>query len=321
MNINNYFEETKPLFQLLRTETFRFIIIRYNQASIVNQLKNDLSLNFPERPNLVVDGSKIDYISLVNSYYHLGTGFFFIENFDKILSNPEIYNGLNQRRDKLASYSIAIIALISPVTEELFIRQIMEKMPDLWAYRSLLVDLRIKDYQKIGANESFKITNWENISTLGGTTMKQKMSEINRLLKRIESIPPSNKKYIASVYEQVAKLYSDLGSYEKAIEYYLKLEKLNIEFHDNAKLGTIYNDLGLIYSFLKDYTQSEQYYKKSEEFRINIGDESALGTTYNNLGGFYNEIGEWDQALQYYLKAEQLLVKSNYKNGLGAITF
>jgi len=294
-------------------------MIRYNETSIVNQLKNDLYKNFPERPSFVVDGSKIDYKSLVNSYYNLGSGFFFIENFDKILANPEIYNGLNQRRDKLASYPIAIIALISPTTEDLFIRQIMEKMPDMWAYRSMLIDLRIQDYHKIEANRSFKITNWENSSVLGGSTMKEKINEINRLLKRIGSSPQGNKKHITSVYEQVARLYTEVGSYKKAIEYYLKLEKLYLEFHDNAKLGTIYNDLGIIYSFLKDYTESEQYYKKSEELRINIGDDSALGTTYNNLGGFYNEIGEWDKALQCFLKAEQLLVNSNYKNGLGAV--
>ena len=77
--VNNYIEETKPLFRLLRTEAFRFIIIRYNHYSLVNQLKKDLLQHFPERPQNTVDARHTDYRSLVDSYYKAARGFFFIE--------------------------------------------------------------------------------------------------------------------------------------------------------------------------------------------------------------------------------------------------
>lgn len=154
--INNYMVETKPLFRLLRTEAFRFIIVRYNHYSLVNQLKEDLLHHFPDRPQNTVDSRNTDYRSLVDSYYNAARGFFFIENFDEILADPEIYSGLNQRRDKLAFYPIALIAFVSSSTEELYARQIMEKMPDLWSFRSLLLDLKIEDVQVTPADEWHK---------------------------------------------------------------------------------------------------------------------------------------------------------------------
>ena len=145
--VNNYIEETKPLFRLLRTEAFRFIIIRYNHYSLVKQLKKDLLQHFPERLQNTVDARQTDYRSLVDNYYKSAKGFFFIENFDEILSNSEIYSGLNQRRDKLALFPIALIVFLPVSTEELFARKIMEKMPDLWSFRSLMLDLKMEDIE------------------------------------------------------------------------------------------------------------------------------------------------------------------------------
>ena len=39
--LDNYDEETKPLFKLLKTEAFRFVIVRYNHFSFVQQLEID----------------------------------------------------------------------------------------------------------------------------------------------------------------------------------------------------------------------------------------------------------------------------------------
>lgn len=154
--INNYAEETKPLFRLLRTEAFRFIIIRYNHYSLINQLKEDLLRLFPGRSGFTVDGRDTNYRSLVDSFYKAARGFFFIENFDEVLAKPEIYSGLNQRRDKLAQYPIALIVFIYTSTDELFARHIMEKMPDLWSFRSLLLDLKVADIQVTPAEEWHK---------------------------------------------------------------------------------------------------------------------------------------------------------------------
>jgi len=204
-------EETKPLFRLLRTEAFRFIIVRYNHYSLVNQLKDDLSRLFPDRPQNTVDGRSTNYRLLVDSYYKIARGFFFIENFDEILANPEIYSGLNQRRDKLALYPIALIVFISSSTEELFARQIMEKMPDLWSFRSLLLDLTVDVAQLIQSENGNQYVASEPLdsltSTLGGNNPEEKEKELNRLLKRVEEISENELNLLRVTYAQIAGLY------------------------------------------------------------------------------------------------------------------
>lgn len=153
---NNYLEETKPLFRLLRTEAFRFIIVRYNHYSLVSRLKEDLLMHFPERQQNTIDARNIDYRVLVDSFYKAESGFFFIENFEEVLANCEIYSGLNQRRDKLTMHPIALIVFLSTSTDEFYARQIMEKMPDLWSFRSLLLDLKTENIQMNPTDEWHK---------------------------------------------------------------------------------------------------------------------------------------------------------------------
>lgn len=142
MSADNYTTETAFLFRMLRTEAFWFVIVRYNHYSILQDLKKDLRAKYPDRPSAEINAQNTTYRELVDAYYALEKGFFFIENFREVLKNPELYAGLNQRRDKLAKYPIAIIAFIEPPSEAHFGKEIMEKMPDLWSFRSLLMDLR-----------------------------------------------------------------------------------------------------------------------------------------------------------------------------------
>lgn len=344
-------EETKPLFRLLRTEAFRFIIIRYNHYSLVNQLKEDLLRLFPDRPVFTVNSSNTNYRSLVDSYYKAAKGFFIIENFEEVLSNPEIYTGLNQRRDKLALYPIALIVFISSGTEELYARQIMEKMPDLWSFRSLLLDLKVEAIQLTSSEDWHQNLDMEQLnfspleektqtpheihseityqdvdpkklnhidSTLGGSTAIEKEIELNRLLTRIKSVSSTEINFLRIAYEQIAKLLVDLWKFDEAIEYYLKLEKIEIEIGDQVGLGTTYNDIGFIFSQKGDFKKSLEYYLKSEGIRSKEGNKAALGTIYNNIGGIYSENGDWEIAYNYYMNAEQMFLTCNHDEGLGA---
>lgn len=315
-------EETKPLFRLLRTEAFRFIIVRYNHYSLVTQLKQDLLLHFPERPQNTIDARNADYRFLVDSYYKAKTGFFFIENFEEILANSEIYSGLNQRRDKLALYPIALIVFISSTTDELFARQIMEKMPDLWSFRSLMLDLKVdllkEILQPILSQSLLSENSIQHNRSLGANSIEEKEKELTRLIARIKSISENEINLLMTVYEQIARVLIELGRFNEAIENYLKLEKILIKKEDTFSLGRIYSDIGLAYTYKKDFRKSLEYYHKSEEVLIKGGNEIALGTTYNNLGGVYSEEGDWDSALNYYNIAEELFLKSNHDEGLGA---
>lgn len=320
--INNYIEETKPLFRLLRTEAFRFIIIRYNHYSLINRLKADLLQLFPDRPAFTVNGRDTNYRSLVDSYYKAARGFFYIENFEEVLANPEIYSGLNQRRDKLAQYPIALIIFISSGTEELYARQIMEKMPDLWSFRALLLDLKVEislPVQTENWNQFITPDQVLSTSTLGGSTPEEKEQELNRLLKRIREIPENEFNLLRATYQQITKILEDLWRYDEAIEYYLKLEK--IEIGDKNGLGITYSNIGAIFHNKGQWDKALEYYLNASAIFEELDDKIAFGFMSLNIGLMYSNKGEWRKAMKYYLKSEKIYKGINYLPGLVSTYF
>ncbi len=320
--INNYIEETKPLFRLLRTEAFRFIIVRYNHYSLVTRLKEDLSQYFPERSQNAIDARNANYRKLVDSYYKAESGFFFVENFDAVLANPEIYSGLNQRRDKLAMYPIALIVFISSSSDELFARQIMEKMPDLWSFRSLLLDLKVEISKKKRNAELNQLQLFEpapayHSSSRGRSSAKEK--ELNRLLKRVKKIAKNELGLQKALYEQIAKLYHDLYKHDEAIEYYYKLEQIAIETNDKLSLGNLYNKIGEIYDNKGEWDKAMTFLNKSLVIYAEEGDKLGLANVYSNIGLIHDNKGEWEKALEYLLKSVEYFSELDDKEGLAIL--
>jgi tetratricopeptide (TPR) repeat protein len=308
---------------LLRTEAFRFIIVRYDHYSQVTKLKEDLEKKFPDRPIFSVDARWVDYRTLVDQYYELNRGFYFIENFEVILENPEIYTGFNQRRDKLAMYPNALIVLISSASGELYAGKIMEKMPDLWSFRSLLLDLKSENSALApteNRDQEFLLVKAEQAaSTLGGLTGKDKEKELNRLLERIAKTPETEFGFLITAYEQIAQLYEDLFVFEEAIAYYLKSEKILNEAEDKSKLAAIYNNLASIYDKKDDYDNALEYYLKEEKICLEEGDIAGLAATYYNMGTVLQSRGDWKQGDQLLILAGFIVHKHGMKDILQGI--
>ena len=324
-NQSNYIEESTPLFRLLRTEAFRFVIVRHNHYLLVNQLKEDLKLLFPDRPSVTIDGRKTDYRSLVDSYYNAASGFFFIENFDEILANPQIYTGLNQRRDKLASYPIALIVFVSSSTEELFARQIMEKMPDLWSFRSLLLNLKVESTQIIvSENWDQKFvseqvsTTTTTTTTLSSRTNTVKERELIRLLQRVGEIPNTELSLLITIYQQIARLYKDLSKYDEALEYYKKLEKLQIETGDKFGESVTLNQISQILKVSGNFDTALEYLKRSLANSQDIGDKSGEVSTLNNISQVYNSLGDYKTSLEFLEMSLNIAHEIDDKSGEGA---
>ncbi|MCB0837650.1 MAG: hypothetical protein KDD99_13355, partial [Bacteroidetes bacterium] len=231
MSVNNYQEEITFLYRLLRTETFRFIIVRYNHYSLLQALKQDVKKKFPDRSVKEIDATKITYRELIDTYIELGSGFFFIENFRQILKDPELYAGLNQRRDKLAQYPIAIFALVEPPAERHFGREIMEKMPDLWSYRSLMMDLK---KELTPCNQTFELTTqlrregfFQPLpSTLGGNTQQEKETELARLEKQLSATPETEIPLRLTLFSQIAELQFETSAFDRTLQTLKAWEKV-----------------------------------------------------------------------------------------------
>ena len=110
----------------------------------------------------------------------------------------------------------------------------------------------------------------------------------------------------ASSYNNIGLVYSSLGDYPKALEYFEKSletsKKLFGEEHPDT--ARAYNNIGTIHDSLGDYTKALEYYEKSlETYRKLFGEKhSDTATAYNNIGWVYNSLGDYPKALEYFEK-------------------
>jgi tetratricopeptide (TPR) repeat protein len=345
---DNYADETKPLFKLLRTEAFRFVIVRYNHFSLVQQLEKDLKSLFPNRPLKKVDAQKLDYQRISNDYFSLENGLFFIQNFDTLLKEDKdrfgketplmsaenerrrhITAGLNLRRDKLAKYPIALFVFLPARVGELYAKIIMEKMPDLWSFRSIILDLETTKVSDKGNLKEKSLQLVGDVSVANDTN-KNNQVELNRLLALLKKTPKNEIAYRLTLYPQIVDIsialenyeealsmlntwgthandndkgdiwlrigntYSDKGEYDKAIESYEKIIVIKPDYHD------AFNNMGNAYSNKGEYEKAIESYEKAIEIKPDYYD------AFNNMGNAYSNKGEYEKAIESYEKAIEI---------------
>jgi tetratricopeptide (TPR) repeat protein len=315
---DNYTDETKPLFKLLRTEAFRFVIVRYNHFSLVQQLEKDLKSLFPNRPLHKVDAQKSDYQRISKEYFSLQNGFFFIQNFDSLLKEDKdrfgketplmsaenerrrhITAGLNLRRDKLAKYPIALLVFLPARKGELYAKTIMEKMPDLWSFRSLILDLETTKVFDKGNLKEKAIQMFGNLSVANDAN-KNNQVELNRLLALLKKTPKNEIAYRLTLYPQIVDTAIALGNYKEALS---MLNKWETHADDNDK-GDIWLKIGNTYSEKGDYDKAIKSYEKIIAIRPDLYE------TFYNLGLTYHKKGDNDKAIESYEKA--IAIKSDF---------
>lgn len=319
---DNYQEETQPLFKLLRTEAFRFIIVHYRHYSQVQRLQTDVQQRFPDRPAHALNAQDphIGYQQVAEAYYALAKGFFFIEHFEDWLKEDtdsqgretpamaenntrrrQITAGLNLRRDKLAKYPIALIVFVAHSPDTLLIKEIMEKMPDLWSFRSLMLDFEpLVTRSDIGLPiTAFEAANRSlSISSLGGADKK---AELTRLLTLLQETPVEERAFKLTLYPQIVQLQMESGAYQAALQTLRAWETLtNDDAQDEIWLmkGDAYRAIGDLPVALECFQQGLQ-----------CAERDRLKIYYERLGELYLLLGDLGQALHWYKEFQRLFQK------------
>ncbi|CAH3181914.1 unnamed protein product, partial [Porites lobata] len=114
---------------------------------------------------------------------------------------------------------------------------------------------------------------------------------------------------VATNYNNLGTVYSDLGQYIQAKEYHEKSLAISKEIcgdHEHhGDVATSYNNLGLVYSNLGQYNQAKEYHEKSLAISKEIYGEhhGDVATSYSNLGLVYSNLGQYNQAKEYHEKS------------------
>ena len=312
---DNYTEESQPLFKLLRTSAFRFIIVRYNHYSLLQQLKQDLQQRFPERPFLAIDTKQTNYQQLTQAYYQLGSGFLLLEHFDDALkqqANPEnrsdiaennqrrrdLCAGLNLRRDKLAQYPLALFVCMPATGDQLYGKLIMEQMPDLWSFRSYMLDMQ-RILPAIGITKAIETS---QLPPEPITPTSEDANELNRLQRLIANTSLEEIDYLRTLYPQLAQAAIEQGAYAIAEQALADWQTIASE-QDLAQLNIYRGDLLVIAG---DLSQALTAFEKALASFRQQRDWANEGLANSRLGDVYTVIGDLQQALGFYEKRRDL---------------
>jgi len=177
------------------------------------------------------------------------------------------------------------------------------------------------------------------------------IGELKKALEYVKSLRKECVKYLpGEYYYSLAKIYEEIGEYEraldmvnKALEYVeeereyeyillkgwimkllgrtdeakMLLESLlkNKEHLDKVNLGTLYNIMGTLTMHVGQSESAFKYFDEALKVRKEIQDIKGVGAVYINRALLYDTLGKFEKALEEYRKAQQAFEEAGYKAG------
>lgn len=122
-----------------------------------------------------------------------------------------------------------------------------------------------------------------------------------------------DKRRLAPVYNDLAKLYRKTRDLEKALENYNKADNIYRNLNDTAGIAMILNESGVVFEYKDDYKEAVNRYTASLKLAENAGDSLSVSYSLSNIAGVYVIEKKFDLAeknLQRALKIRQQLKDS-----------
>jgi tetratricopeptide (TPR) repeat protein len=314
LNFELTFEQLQgKLKKVLDPSRFRFILILYPNTNMIDEIKSYISNTYPESLVTNLDLQNKSYQDISTELYKNNEGFVYINDFEELLDNPELYNGFNQRRDKIASHNINLICFISLYQKEELFTKSLNVIPDLWEFKDTVLELQ-KD-EKTNQLIDINVTDSMSYSSIGGTNTKDKKVKLENLLKELDEV--NNDELRLNILKQVAMIYDDLGESKLSLEYYLKelelKEKLNAS---EDQLAVSYNNIALAYKDLGYIDEALKYQFKTLHIRENslTKNDIDLALSYSNLSIIYEGNNDLEKALNYQIKSLEIREKNLEEN-------
>ncbi|NPA46216.1 MAG: tetratricopeptide repeat protein [Chlorobi bacterium] len=148
------------------------------------------------------------------------------------------------------------------------------------------------------------------VKKLGGYYMRQhKNKEAVRLMESYlaayrDSVKPDE--IVASMYGNLGTSWMQMGNYEKAIQYYLKLRDMAEQLKNDKLTGIAYYNLGYLYLELEQPEKARTYLEKGLQHAKKANDLYYLSHMHERLGAMYESLDQHQKALEHYSRALKL---------------
>jgi len=124
----------------------------------------------------------------------------------------------------------------------------------------------------------------------------------------------------------IGNMYSDLGNYDKSLDYYNSAEMLSKvinhskNYFKNFKVeiytAIIINNIGEIYRLTGCYEEAKNYYNLAVEIEKKSNYQVTFGMILSNIGNVEYCLGNFEKAKEYLNEAISFLLHYDYKIGL-----
>jgi tetratricopeptide (TPR) repeat protein len=174
-------------------------------------------------------------------------------------------------------------------------------------------DPLLKDVTKKISEEVSGSTGWHRLGKLLIRSGDPEKAEVLYQL-LMKSAAKDDSIQIAFLNNQLGQVYSDMGKYSKALEYYeesLEIKKKSLP-PNHSSLATSYSNIGGVHSNMGEYSKALKYYEKDLEITKQSlpPTHPDLATSYSNIGRTYSNMGEYSKALEYYKKDLEITKQS-----------
>jgi len=308
----NFEQLQQKLKKVLNPSRFRFVVILYPNTNMIDEIKKYIKEVYPESLVTSLDLKDKSYQDIASKLYKNNEGFVYLNDFEEILNNPDLYNGFNQRRDKIALHNINLICFISLYQKEELFTKAINVIPDLWEFKNTVLELE-KDI-KTDKLSDIKVSDSGSYSSIGGLTTKDKEIELKKLLERLKESNSDELKL--NLLDQISTIYKDIGSFKESLHY--RQQELEIIKGSESKyrdLANSYTNVSLMYHNIGDLKNALEYQEKALEVSENTQEMnfSDLATNYNNLASIYKSADNLSLALEYQQKALNISEKIQEK--------
>ena len=288
-------DELQLLFNALRAEVFRFVVISHNHPSVYAEIRGALSAHFGGKRKIhefsFRDKSPAD---IRDAVLRLEKGILLLRDVEFLFRDEQadlcIY--FNQRRDFFAKKPIAFVFFIERTT----FRKIIQKLPDWWSLGSFdlefLVEVEaVKDIQAVWElGDHSPYTNW---------TPGERDQEMARIERLIADTDPENIKLLGQLYAELGEILFYSAQYDTALSKYENSLPLVKKAGLIKTEGDLLNNISQIHDIKGDYDTALRYLEQSLAIRQQIGDRKGEGATLNNLATTAHAKGDYDTALRY----------------------
>jgi len=293
-------EELELLAHAVEGDTFHFVVAQWHHFSLIKQVENYLRQQFPERSALSLRVKDHNYDALTEQIYHLHKGFVFIEDFENLLDDPNLYVAFNQRRGKIAQLPLCVVCFLPPGNDH--VKKCIQRLPDWWSVLTFFAELAAPEVAKADRQPAFQEPS--RTSTLGGGEQQERLEEIQSLKKRLSNVEinPENAKLLDRLYSQLLELCQTAGLYQMGLDAaneWLKAA-LTLDYENTAPdaYSLILDRIGTFEEHLGNYARAARLMEKALEIDLkNFGNEHPnVAVRQSNLANVYRNLGQYEKA-------------------------